>query len=73
MSEFMTGLLMGAAIVLLTRAIDSRQGARPILRYPLRCWFLGHSFAPSNYHICSRCQTLGRVDVGRFYSTFWSE
>lgn len=59
----MIGFWIGLSIGLLLH----RQSKKPLLRFPLQCWFLGHRVDASD--MCERCSLLGG---GRFDNTFWT-
>lgn len=47
MTWFWAGLALGLFV--------HRQGSKPLLRFPLRCWFLGHQIEPEPAYECPRC------------------
>lgn len=59
----MTGFFIGLSIGLLI----NRYSKKPLLQWPLRCWFLGHVLDKDE--ICERCRLY---DPGRWGSTFWT-
>lgn len=65
MTLFFVGLSLGLLI--------NRQGKKPLLRFPLRCWFFGHSIdtvaAADHGDVCKRCQSYV---YAREENTFWT-
>jgi len=74
MMWFWAGLALGLLL--------HRQGNKPLLRFPLRCWFFGHVIEPEPAFECPRChryhggykaKALADYYWGaRFESTFWT-
>ena len=69
---FVIGILVGLLL--------ARMKGRPLLRFPLHCWFLGHRpqrnwATPDDYYQCRRCRLylgLAREPVNRWVQTFWT-
>lgn len=64
----MTAFAFGLALGLLL----NRQSKKPLLRFPLRCWFLGHSPMDFGDYKCPRCYLIRDEYSGRMESTFWT-
>jgi hypothetical protein len=66
MTWFFGGLCLGLLL--------NRQSKKPLLRFPLACWFLGHEWSgEEGYDVCNYCRLLGDGAGGRFHNTFWTE
>lgn len=62
----MLGFFIGLSLGLLIH----RQGHRPLLRFPLRCWFFGHTWGDYD---CIRCHHYDPdPHDSKFVNTFWT-
>lgn len=66
----MTFFLLGLSLGLLL----NRQSKKPLLHFPLRCWFFGHGWQPEtrDWQSCARCHLWMDEPRNRFSETFWT-
>ena len=64
----MTGFFIGLSLGLLLH----RKGHKPLLQFPIRCWFLGHRYDPQR-SMCKTCRGYMEDEDDKWNRTFWTE
>ena len=64
MTTFFIGLSLGLLI--------NRYSKKPLVQWPLGCWFLGHRLSKDTYWVCQRCRFQYQDEWDRWTRTFWT-